>query len=116
MQTASFTWRSVVGAAVSAEAKESSTSKGAAIPGLPWATGCTGSTDRQPVSHAGHRSRLESRSTFRTLSRRNAMAAPPQYSLNAKDVQRDELPVDVLLVGAGPANLACAIHLQRLLK
>jgi electron-transferring-flavoprotein dehydrogenase len=44
------------------------------------------------------------------------MAALPQYSLNAKDVQRDELPVDVLLVGAGPANLACAIHLQRLLK
>ena len=44
------------------------------------------------------------------------MSAPPQYSLNAKDVQRDELPVDVLLVGAGPANLACAIHLQRLLK
>jgi electron-transferring-flavoprotein dehydrogenase len=44
------------------------------------------------------------------------MPAPPQYSLNAKDVQRDELPVDVLLVGAGPANLACAIHLQRLLK
>ncbi len=43
-------------------------------------------------------------------------APPPQYSLNAKDVQRDELPVDVLLVGAGPANLACAIHLQRLLK
>jgi electron-transferring-flavoprotein dehydrogenase len=44
------------------------------------------------------------------------MPAPPQYSLNAKDVQRDELPVDVLHVGAGPANLACAIHLQRLLK
>ena len=44
------------------------------------------------------------------------MSVPPQYSLNAKDVQRDELPVDVLLVGAGPANLACAIHLQRLLK
>ncbi len=37
-------------------------------------------------------------------------------SLNAKDVERDELEVDVLLVGAGPANLACAIHLQRLLK
>ncbi len=53
---------------------------------------------------------------MRTLSRRDAMAALPQYSLNAKDVQRDELPVDVLLVGAGPANLACAIHLQRLLK
>jgi len=39
-----------------------------------------------------------------------------QYSLNARDVQRDELQVDVLLVGAGPANLACAIQLQRLLK
>jgi electron-transferring-flavoprotein dehydrogenase len=44
------------------------------------------------------------------------MPAPPQYSLNAKDVERDELQVDALLVGAGPANLACAIHLQRLLK
>ena len=36
-------------------------------------------------------------------------------SLNAADVEREELPVDVLLVGAGPANLACAIHLRRLL-
>jgi len=36
--------------------------------------------------------------------------------LNAKDVERDELEVDVLLVGAGPANLACAIRLQQLLK
>jgi len=36
-------------------------------------------------------------------------------SLNAADVEREELPVDVLLVGAGPASLACAIHLQRLL-
>jgi len=44
------------------------------------------------------------------------MPAPPQYSLNAKDIERDELQVDALLVGAGPANLACAIHLQRLLK
>jgi electron-transferring-flavoprotein dehydrogenase len=44
------------------------------------------------------------------------MAEIRQYSLNAKDVQRDELPVDVLLVGAGPANLACAIRLQQLLK
>jgi len=32
------------------------------------------------------------------------------------DVEREELPVDVLLVGAGPASLACAIHLQRLLE
>ena len=38
------------------------------------------------------------------------------FSLNAPDVEREELEVDVLLVGAGPANLACAIHLQRLLK
>jgi electron-transferring-flavoprotein dehydrogenase len=36
-------------------------------------------------------------------------------SLNLPDVEREELPVDVLLVGAGPASLACAIHLQRLL-
>jgi electron-transferring-flavoprotein dehydrogenase len=36
-------------------------------------------------------------------------------SLNVADVEREELPVDVLLVGAGPASLACAIHLQRLL-
>ena len=44
------------------------------------------------------------------------MNAVRQYSLNAKDVARDELEVDVLLVGAGPANLACSIHLQRLLQ
>lgn len=43
------------------------------------------------------------------------MNAPRQYSLNLEGVEREELPVDVLLVGAGPANLACAIHLQRLL-
>ena len=36
-------------------------------------------------------------------------------SLNVADVEREELPVDVLLVGAGPASLACAIHLGRLL-
>ena len=36
-------------------------------------------------------------------------------SLNVPDVEREELEVDVLLVGAGPANLSCAIHLQRLL-
>jgi len=44
------------------------------------------------------------------------MTAPRQYSLNLPDVEREELPVDVVLVGAGPANLACAIHLQRLLQ
>src|SRR6185436_19255318 len=42
--------------------------------------------------------------------------AERRTSLNAEGVEREELPVDVLLVGAGPANLACAIHLQRLLQ
>ncbi|MFT5199226.1 MAG: electron-transferring-flavoprotein dehydrogenase [Planctomycetota bacterium] len=41
---------------------------------------------------------------------------PRLTSLNATDVEREELPVDVLLVGAGPASLACAIHLQRLFE
>jgi electron-transferring-flavoprotein dehydrogenase len=36
-----------------------------------------------------------------------------QYSLNVQGVEREQLDVDVLLVGAGPANLACAIRLQR---
>src|SRR5690606_22832942 len=39
-----------------------------------------------------------------------------RVSLNAAGVEREELEVDVLLVGAGPASLACAIHLKRLLK
>jgi electron-transferring-flavoprotein dehydrogenase len=39
-----------------------------------------------------------------------------QYSLNAPGIEREELPVDVLLVGSGAANLACAIHLTRLLQ
>ena len=34
-------------------------------------------------------------------------------SLNLADVERDELPVDVLVVGAGPAGLACALDLAR---
>jgi len=42
-------------------------------------------------------------------------AKPRLTSLNASDVEREELPVDVCIVGAGPAGLACAIHLQRLL-
>ena len=44
------------------------------------------------------------------------MSEPSQHSLNVAGVEREELEVDVLLVGAGPANLACAIHLQRLLE
>jgi len=43
------------------------------------------------------------------------MTDSTDYSLNVRDIEREELEVDVLLVGAGPANLACAIHLQRLL-
>ena len=42
-------------------------------------------------------------------------AQPRLTSLNAPGVEREELPVDVCIVGAGPAGLACAIHLQRLL-
>ena len=41
---------------------------------------------------------------------------PRLVSLNHDDAEREELPVDVCIVGAGPAGLACAIHLQRLLK
>lgn len=44
------------------------------------------------------------------------MPRTQQYSLNLKDVERDEMPADVLFVGAGPANLACAIHLARTLQ
>jgi len=36
-------------------------------------------------------------------------------NLNAPDVEREELEVDVALIGAGPSSLACAIHLKRLL-
>jgi electron-transferring-flavoprotein dehydrogenase len=43
------------------------------------------------------------------------MSSAPSRSLNARDVEREELEVDLLLVGAGPANLACAIHARRLL-
>ncbi len=43
------------------------------------------------------------------------MTEDKQRSLNAADTEREELPVDVALVGAGPASLACAIHLRRLL-
>ena len=34
-------------------------------------------------------------------------------SLNQADVEREELEVDVLFVGAGPATLSCAIDLAR---
>ncbi len=38
------------------------------------------------------------------------------WNLNQTGVERENLEVDVLLVGAGPATLSCAIHLQRLLQ
>jgi len=31
-------------------------------------------------------------------------------------VQREQLEADVLIVGAGPAGLACALHLASLIK
>ncbi len=37
-------------------------------------------------------------------------------NLNLAQDEREKLEVDVLLVGAGPAALACAIHLKRLLN
>ena len=43
------------------------------------------------------------------------MTEDKERCLNAPDTEREELPVDVALVGAGPASLACAIHLRRLL-
>jgi electron-transferring-flavoprotein dehydrogenase len=43
------------------------------------------------------------------------MSSAKQHSWQAADVEREALEVDVLLVGAGPASLACAIHLKRLL-
>ncbi len=47
--------------------------------------------------------------------RETAVTAARPTSLNLADVEREELPVDVLLVGAGPASLACALHLNKLL-
>jgi len=44
------------------------------------------------------------------------MKETPVYNLNVRDVAREELEVDVLLVGAGPATLSCAIRLQQLLR
>jgi electron-transferring-flavoprotein dehydrogenase len=43
------------------------------------------------------------------------MTESTEYCLNVRGIEREELEVDVLLVGAGPSNLSCAIHLQRLL-
>ena len=44
------------------------------------------------------------------------MASPKQVSWQASVPEREELEVDVLVVGAGPAGLACAIELKRQLQ
>jgi electron-transferring-flavoprotein dehydrogenase len=44
-----------------------------------------------------------------------ANPVPRQVSWQLRDVEREELEVDVLIVGAGPAGLACAIQAKRLL-
>jgi len=43
------------------------------------------------------------------------MSEQAGVNLNLAEAEREELEVDVLLVGAGPAALSCAIHLKRLL-
>ncbi len=50
------------------------------------------------------------------MEKRRITSGPGAVSLNLAGVEREELEVDVLLVGAGPASLACAIHLRRLLQ
>lgn len=44
------------------------------------------------------------------------MGRPTDFSLNLKDIERDELEVDVVIVGAGSAGLACAIRLAEVCK
>ncbi len=41
------------------------------------------------------------------------MSEAAQLSWQVKKIEREDLPVDVLIVGAGPAGLACAIELRR---
>ena len=50
-----------------------------------------------------------------TTTTQQPHAQAKQVSWQVADVEREQLDVDVLIVGAGPAGLATAIHLRRLL-
>lgn len=44
------------------------------------------------------------------------MSRPTDFSLNIEGIEREELEVDVVVVGAGPAGLCCAIRIAQQMK